>query len=71
MPSSAHDVYANTLLREFKIEKGLPVDEEPVHGLNIEVVGMGCAHCDQLERDVRDLLSIVGDERCRRPHARF
>jgi len=56
VPSSAHDAYANALLREFKIANGLPVAEEPVQGLNIEVVGRGCARCDQLERDVSDLL---------------
>jgi hypothetical protein len=57
IPSSARDVYANALLREFKIANGLPVAEEPAQGLNIEIVGMGCARCDQLEKDVRDLLS--------------
>jgi hypothetical protein len=57
IPSSARDAYGNALLREFKIAHGLPVAEEPVQGLNIEVVGMGCARCDELENDVRDLLS--------------
>jgi hypothetical protein len=57
IPSSAHDAYANALLREFKIAQGIPVAEEPVRGLNIEVVGIGCARCDELENDVRDLLS--------------
>lgn len=57
IPSTARDAYAKALLREFKIAQGLSVAEEPVEGLNIEVVGMGCARCDQLEKDVRDLLS--------------
>ena len=57
VPASARDAYANALLREFKIAHGLSVAEEPIQGLNIEVVGMGCARCDQLENDVRDLLS--------------
>jgi hypothetical protein len=57
IPDSARDVYGNALLREFKTAQGLSVDEEPLQGLNIEVVGLGCARCDQLERDVRDLLS--------------
>jgi hypothetical protein len=57
VPSSARDSYANALLREFKIAHSLPVAEEPVEGLNIEVVGMGCARCNQMENDVRDLLS--------------
>ncbi len=57
IPSGARDAYAKALLREFKIAQGLPVAEEPVEGLNIEIVGMGCARCNQLENDVRDLLS--------------
>jgi hypothetical protein len=57
VPSSALDAYAKALLREFKIMKGIPVAEEPICGLNIEIVGMGCARCVQLENDVRDLLS--------------
>ena len=57
IPPSALDAYGNALLRECKIAHGLPVAEEPVRGLNIEVVGMGCARCDELENDVRDLLS--------------
>jgi hypothetical protein len=57
VPSSALDAYGNALLREFKIAQGLPVAEEPAQGLNIEVVGIGCARCDELENDVRDLLS--------------
>jgi hypothetical protein len=57
IPPAAFGLYGNALLREFKIAQGLPVAEEPVQGLNIEVVGMGCARCDELENDVRDLLS--------------
>lgn len=57
IPDSARDAYGNALLREFKISQGMSVDEEPLQGLNIEVVGLGCARCDQLEKDVRDLLS--------------
>lgn len=57
IPSTALDAYGKALLREFKISQGMPVAEESVQGLNIEVVGMGCARCGQLENDVRDLLS--------------
>jgi hypothetical protein len=57
IPDSAREAYGNALLREFKIAQGLPVDDEPIPGLNIEVLGIGCARCDQLENDVRDLLS--------------
>jgi hypothetical protein len=57
IPDSARDAYGNALLREYKITQGLSIDEEPIQELNIEVVGLGCARCDQLEKDVRDLLS--------------
>lgn len=57
IPSSARDAYGKALLREYKIASGFPVAEEPIEGLKIEVVGMGCARCDQLEQDVRDILS--------------
>ena len=66
IPSSARDVYGKALLREYKIASGFPVAEEPLEGLNIEVVGMGCARCDQLEQDVRDILSEMNIAACLR-----
>ncbi len=57
IPSAATEEYAQALLREFKITQGLPVTKQPAHGLNIAVLGMGCARCSQLEDDVRNLLS--------------
>lgn len=57
VPPAAMDVYGQALLREFKVSQGLPVAEEPTHGLNIMVLGIGCTRCNQLENDVRDLLS--------------
>jgi small redox-active disulfide protein 2 len=58
VPPAALGEYAQALLREFKIAQGMPVTkQQPVHGLNIAVLGMGCARCSQLEDDVRNLLS--------------
>ena len=57
IPSSSLNDYGHALLREFKIEQGLPAEEEPVLGLRIAVLGMGCANCTRLEADVRDLLA--------------
>ena len=57
LPPAAQDAYGHSLLREFKIAQGLLVAEEPSQGLNIAVLGMSCARCNQLEDDVRDLLS--------------
>lgn len=59
VPPSALDAYGNALLREFKISQGIPVDDEPVHGLNIKILGTGCSRCSQLENDVLDLLSEI------------
>ena len=57
VPPTAIEAYGHALLREFKIVQGLPVAEENTLGLNIAVLGMGCARCNQLENDVRNLLS--------------
>ena len=57
VPPTAQDAYGHALLREFKIAQGLLVAEETIRGLNIAVLGMGCARCSQLENDIRDLLS--------------
>jgi small redox-active disulfide protein 2 len=57
VPPAIREEYDQALLREFKIVQGLPVTKQPAHGLNIAVLGMGCARCTQLEDDVRNLLS--------------
>jgi len=57
IPSSARSAYATALLREYKIAQNLPVDDELQTGLTILVLGMGCARCDQLQSDLRDVLS--------------
>ena len=57
VPSSARDAYGHALLREYKIACNLSIDPELPTGLNILVLGMGCARCDQLQSDIRDVLS--------------
>jgi hypothetical protein len=57
IPASAHESYGKAILREFKIAQGKHVDEEPVSGFRIAVLGAGCMRCTQLESDVRDILS--------------
>ena len=57
IPTSALEAYGNALLREFRTANGIAVPPDPSTGFNIEVIGMGCARCSQLETDVRDLLS--------------
>ncbi|KQC10313.1 MAG: hypothetical protein APR62_02045 [Smithella sp. SDB] len=57
VPQAAKDSYRKALLREFKIAQGLPLVEEPSQGLNITFLGIGCHRCNELENDVRDLIS--------------
>jgi small redox-active disulfide protein 2 len=57
IPANMQEAYGKSILREFKIARGLSVAEESVSGLRIVVLGMGCARCSQLESDVRDILS--------------
>jgi len=57
IPVAMADAYSKALLREFKIAQGLPVETEPAYGLNIAILGMGCARCSELLSDVRDILS--------------
>ncbi|HQK99277.1 MAG TPA: thioredoxin family protein [Smithellaceae bacterium] len=57
VPASARPAHGRALLREYKIAMNLPVDEEPVVGMTVFVLGMGCARCDQLLSDLRDVLS--------------
>ncbi len=57
---SARDEYAKALLREFKKFAGLPYDEETPEakkGIEIKVLGPGCAACDTLMNLLTSLLS--------------
>lgn len=57
IPDAARNQYGQALLREFKTAQGLPVAEEPLSGLQIVVLGAGCARCSELEKNVRDILA--------------
>lgn len=57
IPAAARETYGRALLREFKIAQNLPVEQDSFNGLIIAVLGTGCMRCNQLESDVRDLLS--------------
>lgn len=57
IPAAARDAYAKAFLREYKIGQNIPVPPDPVEGLRIYVLGLGCARCTQFENDLRDLLS--------------
>jgi small redox-active disulfide protein 2 len=51
------DSFVEALAREYRKFMGDPVPEPAVRGLRIEVLGPGCAGCEQLERTVTAVLS--------------
>ena len=57
IPPPALPAYGQALLREYKTAMNLPVEPESLTGLIVLVLGMGCARCDQLQSDIRDVLS--------------
>ncbi len=56
IPRSAEEAYEKALTKEFRRFLGQKVEEEPLPGLQIIVLGPGCARCSQLEGDVREVL---------------
>jgi small redox-active disulfide protein 2 len=57
IPPPAKDAYGKAFLREFKRYLGKPFDEEICEGLEIKVLGSGCARCDSLERELIEVMA--------------
>ncbi|MBP7232163.1 MAG: thioredoxin family protein [Syntrophaceae bacterium] len=57
IPDSAREHYAKALVREFRVFLGQPVEEEKLEGLEVLILGPGCAQCSRLEADVRDVMA--------------
>lgn len=59
LPDSRADDYATALLREYKKIAGLPVEHvaEKFVFPTIRILGPGCPACDNMEKDVRAILS--------------
>jgi len=57
IPSSVRDLYIKALLREFKKYTGQEVEEETVSGLEVVILGPGCAECDYLEKECREAMA--------------
>lgn len=57
IPDSAKPLYARAFVREFRIFLGQPVDEEEADGLSVIILGPGCAQCNRLEEDVRNVMA--------------
>lgn len=61
IPKRVEAEYGRAFLREYKEVLGIPHEaEEPVAGLEIEILGPGCARCDLLINEVMDVLSDMG-----------
>jgi small redox-active disulfide protein 2 len=58
--SDLKEEYAAAFLREYKKHIGQPVAEEAGDGLQIKVLGPGCALCEKLEKEVMAVLSENG-----------
>ena len=57
IPNSAKERYGNAFIREFKKFLGVPCDEDEHEGLEIKILGPGCAQCDRLERELMEVMA--------------
>jgi small redox-active disulfide protein 2 len=57
IPESSKEEYVNAFLREFKKSTGRPVENSGSDGLEIKVLGPGCARCNQLEQDLMAVMA--------------
>lgn len=57
IPDRARAAYGHALVREFRRHCGQAVEEEAIPGLRVLILDPGCARCDQLERDVREVMA--------------
>ena len=57
IPDQAKEDYGKALLREFNKFLGRPYEEDVSEGLEIKVLGPGCARCDKLGRELMGVLA--------------
>ncbi len=60
IPEKAKREYERAFLREFNKRLGRPVEEDAPQGLEIRVLGPGCAQCDRLERELLEAMAETG-----------
>jgi small redox-active disulfide protein 2 len=60
IPEKAKESYGKAFLREFKKFLGKPIEEEAPEGLEIKVLGPGCAQCDRLEQELMQVMAEAG-----------
>ena len=59
IPERAKEDYGKALLREFKKFLGKPYEEEISEGLEIKVLGPGCAQCNRLEKELMEVMTAM------------
>jgi len=57
IPDSRREDYSKAFLREYRKHLGLPFEEDPIHGLEIKVLGQGCIQCNKLEQEIMSVLA--------------
>ncbi len=60
IPETAKEEYGKAFLREFKKFLGKPFEEDRPEGLEIKVLGPGCAQCDRLEQEIMQVMTETG-----------
>lgn len=57
IPSKLKALYGKALLREYKKFIGEDLEEETISGLQVVILGPGCAQCSSLEANVRNIMA--------------
>jgi small redox-active disulfide protein 2 len=60
IPENVRENYGRAFVREFRKFLGHAVEDEGAEGLEIKVLGAGCAICDSLENAVMEALTAMG-----------
>ena len=60
IPEKVREDYEKAFLREFKKFLGKPFEGEAPGGLEIKVLGPGCAQCDRLEQEIVKVMAETG-----------
>ena len=60
IPETVRGEYEKAFLREFKKFLGKPFEEEIPEGIEIKILGPGCAQCDRLEQEMMQALAETG-----------
>ena len=64
IPDSVTESYKRTFVREFRKFLGQPFEDDSSAGLEIKILGPGCAQCDRLEQELMEVMAetnVVAD----------